>query len=187
MSRYHHHTDQELLQLLLESDQLAFELIYRKYVSGLYRYTRKNISDKKDCEEIIQDVFEILWARRATLNIQTSLHAYLLGIVRHKIIGYFRKSAQKRKYTEHFLSFEAAYTALQASEADNTVIQSTLNEIIQELPDRCQEALRLRLAEDLSNPDIAKRMNISIRTVEAYMFRAFNHIRRVYKHRINHV
>lgn len=175
------HTDAELLAALVLGDREAFEVIYRKYVSDLYRYARKNISSKEDCEEIIQELFESLWERHESLTIQTSLKGYLIGMVRFKIIHYFRKSALKKKYTEHFLLFEAVYEQAGEEDVNHAAIQSALDRLITELPERCQEALKLRLSEDLSNPDIARRMNITTRTVETYMFRAFNHIRAAYK------
>lgn len=181
MNPYQNLNDTELVNSLKEGDAACLEAIYRKYVGDLFRYLRKNIYNKEDCEEIIQEIFESLWTRRESLEIKSSLQAYLIGMVRHKIIRYFRKSALKKKYTDHFLLFEAVYEQVDDREIDHEAIQSTLEKLVSELPDRCREALRLRLSEDLSNPDIAKRMNITTRTVETYMFRAFNHIRVLYK------
>jgi len=181
MSQYKDHTDHALLTALHQGDKNAFEFIYYKYARDLYAYARRNIQAKEDCEEIIQEIFESLWARHSTLRIQVSLQGYLLGMVRYKIIHYFRKSALKKKYTEHFLLFEAVFEQTDGEEVNLSAIQSTLDKLIRELPERCQEALKLRLSEDLSNGDIAKRMNITTRTVEGYMFRAFNHIRDSYK------
>ena len=181
MSPVSNDTDAGFLTALNNGDKKAFEQIYRKYISDLYRYARRNISAKEDCEEIVQDVFESLWARRKEVRIQVSLRAYLLGMVRFKVIHYFKRSALKKKYEEHYLLFEAVYQQAEGEEINLSAIQSTLDKLIRELPDRCQEALKLRLSEDLSNRDIAKRMNVTTRTVEAYMFRAFNHIRDFYK------
>lgn len=178
-------SDFGLVAALNGGDRNAFEMIYRKYVSDLYRYARKNIATKEDCEEIIQEVFASLWERHAAVRVQSSLKGYLVGMVRYKIIHYFRKNGLRKKYAEHFLLFEAVYEQIEGEEINHSAIQATLDKLIAELPDRCQEALKLRLSEALSNPDIARRMNITTRTVEAYMFRAFNHIRASYKAYIN--
>jgi RNA polymerase sigma-70 factor (ECF subfamily) len=176
------HTDATLLIGLKASDKEAFELIYRTFASGLYNYARRNIPGKEDCEEIVQDIFESLWARRGSLEVKSTLEGYLIGMARHKIIHYFRKSALKRKYRDHFLLFEAMYEqAENPAEADPSAMQAALDKLIGELPDRCREALRLRLSENLSNGDIARRMRINTRTVESYMFKAFNHIRASYR------
>ena len=173
--------DADLIAALNRSDKGAFETIYRLHAGRLYGYARKNIALKEDCEEIVQEIFESLWARRERLSIRAPLRAYLLGMVRYKIIHYFRKKATIRKFTEHFLLFEALYEQAEGAAGSAANIQSALDKLIAELPRRCQEALKLRLAENLSNREIAQRMNIATRTVESYMLRAFQHIRAAYK------
>lgn len=174
------HTDAELVALLNNGDKGAFELIYHTYVSELYRYARFNISIKEDCEEIVQEVFESLWIRHKTLRIE-SLRFYLRAMVRYNVIRYFHTSRIRKKYAEHFLLFEAVYEENDGQGIEPSALQSMMYKAIAELPGRCQEALKLRLTEDLSNGAIAKRMNITKRTVEVYMLRASNHFRSAYK------
>lgn len=176
------HRDTELVELLRAGDEKAFEIIYRALARKLFSYVRRNISTKEECEEIVQDIFELLWSRRQHIDIKISLEGYLLGIARHKIIRYFRKTGLRQKYRDHFLLFETVYHQMESEgEVDAPALQSALTRLIGELPQRCQQALNLRLSEDLSNRDIARRMHISTRTVETYMFKAFNHIRTSYR------
>lgn len=185
MNTFHDHNDTALIGLLQKGDKSAFETIYRKYAGNVYTYVRKNIQSKEDCEEIVQDIFTSLWIQHTRMEIKSGFAPYLIGIARYKIIHYFRRNALLKKYQSHFALFEAVYCRFEDPEINHSAIQAILEKIIKELPERCQEALKLRLAEDLSNRDIAKRMNISTRTVEVYMFRAFNHIRDSYKRYIN--
>lgn len=179
------YTEAELLALLNQGDKKAFELIYRTHLNELHRYARRNISSKEDCEEIIQEVFESLWARHKSIHIETSIRFYLFGMVRYKIVHYFksnsRASTLKKEYAEHYLLFEAAYDSLSGESFDASAIQSRIDKSIAELPERCQVALKLRLHENLSNGDIAIRMNIKKKTVEMYMFRAIDHLRSTVK------
>lgn len=170
-------TDAELVAALNRGDKKAFEIIYRTYVSPLTRYARKNIYTKEDCEEIIQEIFESLWARHKTLRIEV-LHSYLMKMVRYKIIRYYQHAAIKRKYAEYFILFEAVYNQLDhVDAADASPVQALIDKSITQLPGRCQAALQLRLKENLSNVEIAKRMNISKKTVENYIVMALNHLR----------
>ncbi|HEX8038065.1 MAG TPA: sigma-70 family RNA polymerase sigma factor, partial [Chryseosolibacter sp.] len=154
----------------------------RAFAKGLYHFVRRNIPVNEDCEEIVQEIFESLWAQRQKLDIRSTLEGYLVGMARHKVIRYFRKSVLKRKYRDHFLLFNAVYNEVEKpAQSDHAAMQLALDKLISELPDRCREALRLRLSENLSNRDIARRMNINTRTVESYMFTAFNHIRASYR------
>lgn len=179
MYLYQDHSDADLVTLLSQGDKAAFEAIYRRYAGDLYKYARKNIALKEDCEELIQDLFETLWTRRDKLSIQSLKH-YLFSSIRYMIIRYFRHKGVERRYIDHFKLFEAFYDPLDATEKSPEAIHAMIIRSLEGLPERCQVAIRLRLVENLSNSEIAERMHISKRTVELYMFRAFNHIRATY-------
>ena len=83
----------------------------------------------------------------------------------------------RKKYAEHYTLFEAVYDTI--PEYPNEVSMTAhIERSISRLPLRCQTAFKLRLHENLSNGDIAKRMNITKKTVEVYMLKAFDHLRK---------
>lgn len=174
--------DADLVSRLKEGDSRAFASTYNKYASDLFRYVRNSISDKEDCEEIVQDVFVSLWERREELEID-SLKAYLFTSVKYKVIRYIKHLAVKRKYEEHYRHFETTYIAPVEPESSTPIIplHARLSESLQGLPARCREAFQLRLEQNLSNSEIAQRMHISKRTVEEYMTTAFAHLRKFEK------
>lgn len=176
---YQEHSDQELIALLSHGDAKAFEVIYKRHVADLFRFARKTISAKEDCEEIIQEVFVSLWERRESLRI-LSLKYYLINAVRYKVIRYIQHHKVKMKYAEHFKLFESMYESVEEEDRSPESIQSKLLNTIADLPERCQIAIKLRLLENLSNGEIAERMNITKKTVEVYMLRAFSHFRSSY-------
>jgi RNA polymerase sigma-70 factor (ECF subfamily) len=181
MNSYQNLSDTRLATLLNTGDKIAFEAIYRKYAAGLYRYARKNIGVREDCEEIIQEVFESLWTRRESLGHVTVLNAYLFRMVKYKVIRYFQHHAVRKKYEEHFKLFEAVYQNIREEERDPSSVLAVLEERIARLPERCQFALKLRLTENLSNSDIARRMNIKKSTVENYFVAALRYLRGSYQ------
>jgi RNA polymerase sigma factor (sigma-70 family) len=174
------HSDIELLRLLIEGDDRAFEVIYTRYAGRLYSYARKNMPRKEDCEEIIQEVFESIWLRHEDLTNVTMLEPYLFRMVKYKVIRYFQHSAVKRKYEEHFKLFESIYDSLEEFEKEPSLIQKVIEKGLAGLPDRVGQAMRLRLHENLSNEDIARRMNIKKIVVEKYIGIAKSHLRASY-------
>lgn len=177
MSPYHDKSDTNLVALLIQGDEKAFEAIYRRYVAALYRYASKNIPAKEDCEEIIQDVFESLWARHSELQHVTALSAYLYRMVKYKVIRYFQHSKVKKSYADHYRLFEATYTTQEIGEEEKKSMMELIEHGLTQLPERCQLAIRLRLKENLSNKEIAERMNITKATVENYIVKAVSHLR----------
>jgi RNA polymerase sigma-70 factor (ECF subfamily) len=178
------YTDTELVVLLNQGDKKAFEAIYKRYAADLFRYARKNISRKEDCEEILQEVFTSLWVRHESLRI-IALKYYLFNSVRYKIIRFIQHNKVKRRYAEHYKLFEVMYESIDHDERTPETIQAMLIKTIADLPDRCQAAIKLRLLENLSNGEIAERMNITKKTVEVYMLKAYNHLRASYNNIYN--
>jgi len=176
MTPYRNKDDAELVSLLGKGDKKAFEIIYRIYASALYRYARRNIDVKADCEEIVQEVFESLWAGHERLTHLGVLGAYLFQKVKYKIIRYFQRDTVWRKYAKHYALFEVIYDNADDEEKGPYLVQAMIGRSIAQLPERCRLAIKLRLSENLSNSDIATRMKIKASTVENYMVVAYRHL-----------
>jgi RNA polymerase sigma-70 factor (family 1) len=169
--------DSQMVALIKQGDSKAFASIYKKYAKTLFTYVQKNINNKEEAEEIIQDIFVLLWERRDRLNIST-LGAYLFSSVRYKIIRYFQHSKVKRKYEKDFKAFEIAYDLLNEPETkDSEALRELILNSVTVLPQRLQTVIKLRLIESLSNSEIAQRMNISKKSVELYISKAYTHLR----------
>ncbi len=153
MSLFHTRQD-KALPLLIGGSRKAFEEIYHTYAVLLINFARKSIANKEDCEEIVQEVFESLWAKRATLQHLTSMRAYLFKMVRYKIVDYIRHSAVKKKYEAHYLLFARVDNSGYAK-GDLSEIHAFIDHCVRALPDRCQTAFRLRFDENLSYKDTA--------------------------------
>lgn len=169
-------TDANLLACLRAGDRKSFETIYRIYVPELYRFARKNIQAQEDCEEIVQDVFESLWVRHAELYVG-SIRQYLFGSARYKIARYFKNQAVKNKYAEHYRWFAVLHENMDKEEFNAESAHAMIMKKIAELPERCQMVIRLRITENLSYNEIARRMQITTKTVEMHMGRAFCYLR----------
>lgn len=176
MIPYQEYSDAELVALLRRGDKRSFEAIYRRFVGDLYRYARKNIPVHEDCEEMVQEVFKSLWIRHETLRIE-SLRQYLLKSIRYMIIRYIRDKGVHRRYMEHYLIFATLYDKGEPGDADGETLRAMLIRGLDGLPERCKTAIKLRITENLSNQEVARRMNITKRTAELYMSKALCHLR----------
>jgi RNA polymerase sigma-70 factor (family 1) len=181
MMLYKDHTDAELVSLLVAGDAKAFEAIYRRYSGELYASARKTISIKEDCEEIVHDVLEDIWINHARLGFVTMLRGYLHRLLKFRVIKYLRHNAVRHRYEDHYKLYEAMYECFNEGEMEPDMIPLLIDRSLSQLPERCQLAVRLRLKENLSNDDIARRMNITKRTVENYMVTAVAHLRAAFQ------
>lgn len=81
-----HCTDEALITLLAQHEKKALLILFDRHADSLYRYTlplvrRHNPTKTPTTEDITQriliDIFTTLWDNRQTLNITTSVRAWL--------------------------------------------------------------------------------------------------------------
>lgn len=165
--------DADLLMMLRDDDRMAFEILYNKYSSKVYAVAYNLFRDKDVCEDLVQELFIDLWAKRSTLRI-SSLEWYLKVAIKNRVLMYIRS----KKAT---LDLSAIAMLTEKYSTDSKVIQNDISAILDEnvgrLPDRCREIFTLSRKEYLSNKEIALRLNISVKTVENQMTIALRHLR----------
>src|SRR5690606_20926487 len=131
-------------------------------------------------EEIVQTVFLKLWEKRDMLDINSSLKAYLYRAVYHDSLNYIKHQQVKRKHWEH-----AHYEMTQGKpEEVGEQIKGQENELyerfqlaLEKLPQECRMVFHLSRCEELKYQEIAGRLDISIKTVEAHMGKALKTMR----------
>ena len=176
MPIYHTYTDNDLLQLLQQSDAKAFTEIYHRYWDKLFYKAGKKLNDLSGAEGLVQDIFLDLWQRRESLNIQGEISGYLAVALKYKVINVQAKQCRAEAYkkyasrhlpqqdnsTEEWLSFEE--------------LRERLAALIAQLPQKCRIVYQLR-EEGYTQKEIAWHMNISENTVETHIGRALKSIR----------
>jgi RNA polymerase sigma-70 factor (ECF subfamily) len=155
--------------------QDAFDSIFRAYYARLVGLASAMLRDRAIAEEIVQDVMLELWRRRATLMLETTLQAYLFRATRNRALNQIRHDRIIRRSEPDFASGAVASPAdQQLVEAE---IETALRQAVSELPERCREVFELSRVHGLRYAEIARVMEISIKTVEAQMGKALRLIR----------
>lgn len=163
-------TDEDLLALIKNGHEHAWELVYRKYWQQLYGSALAVLKDQQMCEDIIQDIFMKLWSDRDRLQIKVSIPAYLQTCVRHEV---YRKLRSGRVTEDIFDAvYEKIVAELDCNDIEYKEMNSQINTIVERLPEKCRLVYRLSREEYLSNKQISEKLNISIKTVENHMTKA---------------
>jgi RNA polymerase sigma-70 factor (family 1) len=160
--------DQELLSMLKANDEIALKRIYDKYWKRLYLFAFSIIRDASPCEDIVQDVLLQLWLRKDVVTIVT-LKSYLFTAVRYKVLSFIKSANQRKVFIEPGELERLAGIDELKDRLNEYDINHFLEIGISALPERCKEVFVLSRKEYLSNKEIASRMGISVKTVEAQM------------------
>jgi RNA polymerase sigma-70 factor, ECF subfamily len=162
------------IKFLQDKDIKSFEKLFREYYQALCNYAHKYIDEIEDCEEIVQDLFFKIWESRNSLQINYSLKAYLYKSVHNNCLLYLQHKQVERKYEEAMKmtpDFDV-YDEDAASLVKSAEIQNIITETLRYLPEQCSRIFCMNRYDGLKYQEIADKLSISIKTVEANITRA---------------
>ena len=124
-----------------------------------------------DAEDIVQDVFLELWEKRDKLRHVLSLEAYAMQTVKHRCVSLLRRQRDVAvddierlgDFSDQEVNAECARREEQSAQLDR---------MMEKLPERQREAVRLRYIEQLSTEEIQQRMGMTSTHVYATLSRA---------------
>jgi RNA polymerase sigma-70 factor (ECF subfamily) len=157
--------------------QNDFDRIYLSYFYRLHRFAKEYVMSDADAENIVQDVFLLLWEKREVLNIQISLTAYLFSLVKNKCIDYLRHRVITNEFQQELSLKLASLEELDSAFVSDEEIEQFLADAINKLPKRCREIFIKSRIEGKKYREIAEELNISVNTVESQMAIALKKLR----------
>jgi RNA polymerase sigma-70 factor (ECF subfamily) len=144
----------------------------------LCSYSLKFVGDPDVAEEIVQDLFYTLWEKRMELQINTSVKSYLFSAVHNRCLKFIEHRNVEQKYRSYYLQHESEIDSEPFDSANVTEMQQIINKTLDSLPERCGRIFRLNRFEGLKYHEIANKLSISVKTVEANMGKALKILRK---------
>ncbi|WP_235848818.1 RNA polymerase sigma-70 factor [Parabacteroides timonensis] len=171
------YTDEQLLSLLKRSNENAFTVIYNRYNRLLYVLAYKYLKDKDVAKDIVQQIFLKLWEIREILIINVNLKNYLHTMLKNYTLNEIRNNltALEKNYEMAQSPIEYENEILSRLEEKEQMI--ALYHAINGLPEQKKIVCLYKLQGNLSNQEIAKKMQISIPTVKTHYAQAIKILR----------
>ncbi len=169
---------QEILKRLKNEDKTALEQLFGAYYTDLTRFALRHVADSMVAEEIVQDIFIYLWEKRSSLNIKTSIEAYLYRSVKNKCINYLKsKLYQLNKMT---VDEEAMINlGVTADDLESKELAVLIEKILAYLPPQTAMIFTFSRNGGFTYPEIAEKLNISQKVVEYHVSSALRIIRKI--------
>lgn len=162
---------------------ITYKALFRRYYPNLMFYATRLVGDE-EAEDVVQDVFVELWKRRDSMVIGDQIQAFLyravytraLNVLKHRSIedGYCAAVEEINQKRAEFYQPDnnEVIRRIEDRELRNEIYQA-----INELPDKCKEVFKLSYLHEMKNKEIADVMGVSLRTVEAHMYKALKFLR----------
>lgn len=166
-------SDQSLLDALIKGEETAFEKIYKSYFALLQNYSASIVGDSEAALEIIQNIFVALWENRKNLDREKSLRNYLLRSTHNNSLRYLKTRFLHLQHQENLKrkkSEEEQENVIRAEEGPEP--EQQLSALLNELPERSRQVMIMSHIENRKSADIARKLGISVRTVETILYQA---------------
>src|SRR5664280_1499858 len=170
--------DTEIIRRIRNGDKGQFESLFRSSYVSLVRYAKTLIKDHDTAEEIVQDLFFRLWQDKEKINIKSSLNGYLFRSVHNRCLHHIEHNRVVDRHAE-----EMSYQQTESQESPSDILnykelQEKVARIIERLPEKCGKIFTMSRFEGLKYTEIAEKLSVSVKTVEANMGRALKEFRK---------
>lgn len=153
-------------------DEPQFEKVFKTYFQQLCFYANSFLKDLDNAKEIVHDVFINFWEKRESIDLNKPVKAYLYTSVHNRCLNFIRDH-KKFNYSIERIEDVNPETILEDSDsliADE--IKEKIQQTLEKLPERARQIFELSRFEGLKYHEIADKLDISVKTVEANMSKA---------------
>lgn len=168
----------------IKFDDKVFELFFKKYFMQLCAYCQYKFGFDLDLsKEVVHTAFIKLWETRQNISPGLSIKSYLYKIVTNNCLDILKHEKVKLKYEKLIIENTSSNASSSDFEnADMKEMAAAIDKAVAELPEQMRRIFELSRYEGLKYNDIAKHLNISVKTVETQMSRALARLRQKLSH-----
>jgi RNA polymerase sigma factor, sigma-70 family/RNA polymerase sigma-70 factor, Bacteroides expansion family 1 len=175
-----------LLSKIRNNDLKAFEKLFRNHYDPLCRYANSYLNDMSVAEEIVQDLFFLLWKEREQLHIRLSLKSYLYQAARNRAFHHLKHAQVEENYREKAMNGFVEYGApTPVDELEYKELEAQLSLSLKRMPERQRKIFCMNRFDGKKYSEIAQELSVSVKTVEAEMTKALALLRKELKHFTN--
>lgn len=157
---------------IVSLDKKAFEELFRTHFSPLSYFARGYVKDMDAAKEIVHDVFIQLWNKKDSIDTGRSVKSYLFTSVHNRCLNHIR---DRKKFNLNTAGIDSTILESQSEASDRMEVaelEARIRIVMEMLPEKCREIFILSRYHDLKYSEIATKLDLSVKTVEAQISKA---------------
>jgi len=179
-------SDEQLVKNYLQGENNALSVLIERYLLYVYNFVIKQIGDKKEAEDLTQEVFLRVWKNLKKFDPDKNFKAWLFSIARHACIDYWRRkkipvfSALERDDSDK--NFEETIIDESESVIENINRQELaqeMEEYLKQLSEANRTVLILHYSQQMTLQEIADLLGEPIDTIKSRHRRGLLYLRRL--------
>jgi RNA polymerase sigma-70 factor (ECF subfamily) len=164
-------SDKELIELIKNGDQGAFEELYYRHRDWVYRLGFRFTSDHEQALDVLQDTFAYLLRKISSLELTAAMTTFLYPVVKHLCLNLKRRKPQTA--TDNQILNDLPAPPAQTAPPP----RAELAAVLAVLGTDQREILLMRFVDDMSLDEIAAALEISLSTVKSRLYRGLETLR----------
>lgn len=175
------HKEQSLLERIASGDTDSFEQLFNSYWEHLHNVAYNRLGSVDIADDLVQEVFTDLWKKRKSLQVRSSLKAYLYQAIKYKVFNHLRHKSVRQKQELKTMIREEYYPKHEKTSTERTIVVNELRQLmdqeIEKMPSKSRQIFRLSRQEYYTYQEISEQMGCSIKTVEYHMSKVLRKLR----------
>ena len=166
--------DIEVMQRVASYDSKALEILYNRYSPVLYTLIKKIVTEKSEAEEILTEVFVIIWRKVHLFDIHSSnVYTWLITLARNKAVDTLRRKngfdmpGYTDEYEDEFIVPKLSKNIDPLDLKTTLSIKDSVETALNKLTDAQRYVLYLAYYEGFTQREIAEKLNIPYSTVKS--------------------
>jgi len=177
MSVLHNDDDKKLVDQLKSNNEKAFDTLFYRYSEKIYRFSFSLLKNEEDSKEIVQEVFCRIWEKRNKIDSSKEFKSFLFTISYNLIVDQLRLRLKNNEYREFLVKYFDSNNFNLSNEIDYDRLNKQISSIIEELPPKRRRVYKLSRENGLTYKEIAKKLGISVKTVETHINLSLKHLK----------
>jgi RNA polymerase sigma-70 factor (ECF subfamily) len=169
--------EKHTLNRIRKGDIKSFEALFHRFYPGMCLYAQSLLKNETIAEEIVQDVFYNIWKNRKDFQLRSGWQSYLYRSVYNNSLSYLRKNQKEVLFPENRDEMQESGNNDPYQEMNYRELNETISAVLDQLPERTGRIFKMSRFEGLTYQEIATRLKISVKTVEANMGKALKAFR----------
>jgi RNA polymerase sigma-70 factor, ECF subfamily len=174
--------DRAWVERIRQGDEAAFHDLFRTFYDPLCRFVEGFVRRRDVAEELVQSLFLTLWIRRDGWAVRDTLRTYLFATARNHALNHWKRERLfdgyvARAWARRDRAVEIRITTNADTRLVSEEVEASVRRAIAALPGRYAPVLQLRWEHGMTYAEIARILDLPVKTVETRAGRALRMLR----------
>lgn len=174
-----------MLEHILESlkgDRNSFKSIFQEYYQPLCHLSKHYLEDEEEAKGVVQEAFMKLWEIKENLEPDSNIRNFLFTLVKNNCLNLLKHRQVLLRHHEKIRKLEMHYqfeslTRMGEDYLEVKELKEKIDLAIRKLPEHCRVVFEMSRFDELKNREIAEKLGVTQKTVEAHLTKALKILR----------